>query len=46
MKTAKKIEEKLKEQEIDLSRKFILYECVGDYVRGWVAALKWVLNQK
>ena len=22
----------------------ILYECAGDYVRGWVAALEWVLE--
>jgi len=46
MKTPKKIQERLEQEEIDLSHKFILYECAGDYVRGWVAALKWVLGKE
>ena len=22
-----------------------LYECAGDYIRGWLAALRWVLDK-
>jgi len=44
MKSKSKVEAKLKLEEVNLKGKYILYECAGDYVRGYVAALKWVLD--
>lgn len=46
MKNSIKIETRLCQEEQDLAKCCILYECSGDYVRGWVAALKWVLGKE
>jgi len=44
MKSKSEIKKALLDNKIDLSKYTILYECAGDYVRGWVAALEWVLQ--
>jgi len=44
MQSEQKIKETLEDNKIDLSCRSVLYECAGDYVRGWVAALEWVLD--
>lgn len=46
MKNKKEIVKALDDNKADLARKTIIYECSGDYVRGWVAALEWVLGKK
>ena len=44
-----KIEKALLDNEADLAHrtalKMPLYDCAGDYVRGWVAALQWVKEE-
>jgi len=37
------IKNRLEAESLNLSTRAVLYECAGDYERGWVAALKWVL---
>jgi len=44
MQNIQDIQDKLLSDEMNLSKHCILYECAGDYVRGWVDALKWVLG--
>jgi len=43
------IEKALLDNEAELAHrvalKMPLYECAGDYVRGWVAALQWVKRE-
>jgi len=45
MKTPDEIKNRLETEELDLKEQFHQYECVGDYIRGWVNALKWVTEQ-
>jgi len=45
MQTESEIKVALLDNQKDLARRTILYECAGDYVRGWVAALEWVLSK-
>jgi len=35
---------RLSSEKVDLDKSHVVYECVGDYTRGWVAALEWVLK--
>jgi len=47
MKDKEAIKERLKKEEIDVnSYKGFLFENKGDYARGWVAALRWVLKKE
>jgi len=45
MQTESEIKVALLDNQKDLDRRTILYECAGDYVRGWVDALEWVLSK-
>ncbi|MBU4317129.1 MAG: hypothetical protein KKF30_07625 [Proteobacteria bacterium] len=45
MKDISKIKERLTAEKEDLKAySGFLYECAGDYMRGWVSALEWVLK--
>lgn len=44
MKNEGDIKIKLLSERVDLGKQSVLYECAGDYCRGWVAALEWVLD--
>lgn len=43
MKTPDEIKNRLEAEERNLQVAYPQYECAGDYIRGWVAALTWVL---
>jgi len=45
MRSKSKIKEALLDNQRDLAGRSVLYECAGDYVRGWVTALEWVLDE-
>ena len=50
METVEEIEKALLDNKLDLEHRIALemplYECAGDYVRGWIAALEWILGKE
>jgi len=45
MRNESELIERLEVESINLDSCCIYYECVGDFYRGWVAALQWALDK-